>query len=716
LIFHRINRYIIFHLIGLLILFAQSLGNCQEPEKKESSETLLFQNKIENLAESFDQEIDYSDMIEELEGLKQHPINLNSATDEDLQRIVFLSDLQRHNLIAYILTYGNLLSLYELQLIEGFSEILVDRISPYVTITGSSKRTPLSLKNIFKYGRNQIFIRHQRILEGQAGYAATDDSALLRNPNQHYLGSKDKIYTRYGFNYKNQVRWGITAEKDAGEVFFKDKVNDSIKKIIGNKLRSGFDFNSGYLYLKDVQFFKTIVLGDYHLQFGQGLTLWSNLAFGKSSDAIRIARYPAGIKPSTSVNENGFFRGIATKSKIGRVDITGFVSRKKCDANITSVDSLSNDAATASSLQNTGYHRTPAELENKNAVRQTIFGGHICYKNSQLKVGLTAFKTNLSASLESGNTPYKKFDFKGKSLVNAGVNYSYLFRNLTFFGEIAMSDNGGLANLMGVNMNLDPRIFLVLLYRNYQKNYQNLSNNAFSDNSRSVNEEGIYTGFKAHLHDKWTLSGYIDQFNFPWLKFRTNSPSKGNEFLLQSDHYISRKIWFYLRYRLKNKQLNSDGENYISKLKNTCKQTLRLHLEYRLTPAIFAKNRVELLRMQDENIGQGNGYMIYQDITWKPMAAQYSIHFRYALFDTDGYDERIYAYENDVLYSFSIPAYYYKGSRIYILFKSKLSRNIELWFRFAQTFFNNRTTTGTGLDEIYNNVKSEIKTQIRIKF
>ena len=90
---------------------------------------------------------------------------------------------------------------------------------------------------------------------------------------------------------------------------------------------------------------------------------------------------------------------------------------------------------------------------------------------------------------------------------------------------------------------------------------------------------------------------------------------------------------------------------------------------------------------------------------------------RYALFQTDSYDARIYAYENDVPGSYSIPAYYSRGSRFYLMLDYNITRKIELWVRYSQTFYDNQTTISPGgLSEINGNTKSEIRTQIRFKF
>jgi len=89
------------------------------------------------------------------------------------------------------------------------------------------------------------------------------------------------------------------------------------------------------------------------------------------------------------------------------------------------------------------------------------------------------------------------------------------------------------------------------------------------------------------------------------------------------------------------------------------------------------------------------------------------------IFETDGYNERMYAYEADMPYSFSIPFYYDKGVRYYFNVNWNASRlvnrtkkkhpELNCWLKWAQTIYPGKVSTGTGLDETPGNHRSEIK-------
>jgi len=575
----------------------------------------------------------------------------------------------------------------------------------------------MTLGEVMKYGRNECILRYQRVLEKQQGYAPTDDSAYYEDPNSRYLGSPDKIYLKYRFNYSDKIKFGFVTEKDAGEPLLKSNVNDSIRQITGSKLKNGFDFYSFHLNLNDFGFLKAFSVSDYQLEFGQGLTLWSGLAFGKSSGATDIKRFARGIRPSASANENLFFRGAAATFEIQKLDITAFYSRHNVDANLSEPDSLDSEAVYITSIQESGLHRTPNELENKHTIHTKVIGANLAYRGNRFGLGFTSFYSGLSRSLFPDDQPYNQFGFTGTENLNSGLDYTCLIDKFNFFGEISVSQNGGLAQLHGVTASLHPSLMVSVLYRNYQKDYQNFFSNAFAESSENCNEKGLYTGFNLRLVKQWTLTAYLDSYRFPWLKYRVDAPSNGNEYLLRDQKNFSQKGLVSFQFRQKNKQINEpDIETGNDPQINTRKNYFCFQAEYNISPSVILKNRIEYVLSREGDDYKGTGYLAYQDIGWKSPSQKVSLAFRYAVFDTDSYEERMYAYENDVLYSFSVPAYYYKGSRIYLVAHYRITQHLDFWIRVSQTYYSDLDAIGSGLDEIEGNRKTEIKAQCRIKF
>jgi len=678
----------------------------QIPDSLFSKEQEILFNKIENIAENSEYDLDYNDLFENYKYYIENPINLNSDDVYELSNLFLLNDIQINNLIEYKNKNGNLLTIYELKAIEGFDYKTIERILPFVRVSETKTKENLNFKDIFKYGKNQIILRYKQTLEKRQAYKNKNDSILRNNPNKYYIGGPQQLYGRYAFNYHNKIRFGFTTEKDPGEVFFNDT------------LKNPFEFISAFIYLQDLAKIKTLIVGDYHLEFGQGLTMWSGLAFGKSADVISIKKRNKEIRPNTSTNENRFMRGAVAKINIANVDITAFYSNKNIDGNIIIADTLQKDETFFSGFQESGYHRKANEILDKNVISENIFGGRISFRKNFFNFGATAFKTELGSELLIPNKIYNKFEFSGKQNLNLGFDYNLIFRNINLFGEFSGSKNGGKAYLVGGLFMLDPLISFSILYRNYQKDFQNLLSNSFGENNRNNNEKGIYFGVSAQLTPNISVFAYVDQFSFPYLKYLVDAPSKGNEYLVQINYQLSALTQMYFRFREKNKsENNSIDERKLNFLTDNNKRSFIYQIDYSISPSIVLKNRVEYVTFQ--NITQNeifHGYLIYQDVCYTPENRPISLRFRFALFDTDDYDSRIYAYENDVLYAFSIPAFYSKGSRYYVLLKYRIIKNIDIWFRIAQTFFSNKNTIGSGLDEIKGHTKTDIVFQLRWVF
>jgi hypothetical protein len=691
----------IYFLTGLM--FFPAFLSAQEPSIDLKQIELLIE-KIENLAERSEIELDFTDLLDNITFLLDNPVDLNNASFDELKQIIFLTDFQIIKILEYRAKYGNFLTIYELQGVEGLNEETIQLMEPFVKISTEKAREKIKPGDVFNYGKHDFFLRYSRIAEDQNGYESLSDSAKTANPNGYYLGTPSKIYSRYSFNYNNRIRFGITADKDPGEEFF-----------TGTQPK-GFDFYSAFASYTGKGVLKEVVVGDYHAGFGQGLTLWTGLAFGKSSEAISMKRNGGGLKPSTSVNENLYMRGVAATFAMQNLELTAFYSSKKVDANIGETDTLSQEIMYVTSLQETGYHRTNAEMEDKNAIGEKLYGVHLGFRKNLYSLGTTIYKTTLDTPVENSGELYEQFLFSGTSNLNGGLDFNFYLKNFNFYGELSASENGGKAFLAGCQANVGPRVAFSVFYRNYGEKYQNLYSNALGENSENNNEKGLYTGVLLRLHKNWAFNGYFDFFSFPWLKYRVDAPSAGNEYSAQLSYQPSRTLELYFRYRYKNKQINSGEEALLQQISATDRQNFRFHVSSEVLPWITLRSRVEYLKYNPGDQTSGEGFLVYQDVMIRPENKPFDVTLRYALFNTDSYDERIYAYENDVLYAFSVPAYYYKGSRFYVLIKYEIARWLDVWVRFAQTVYTNRQTIGSGLDEIEGDTKSEIKAQVRLKF
>lgn len=108
------------------------------------------------------------------------------------------------------------------------------------------------------------------------------------------------------------------------------------------------------------------------------------------------------------------------------------------------------------------------------------------------------------------------------------------------------------------------------------------------------------------------------------------------------------------------------------------------------------------------------GYLGFTDILYKPMMRPWGVVVRYQVFETDDYESRLYAYENDVMYAYSIPVYAGEGIRWYVSGQYDLNKRTTVWLRFARSTYDRVDRIGSADDEIAGNKKTEIKLQLRL--
>ena len=658
---------------------------------------------IEDHAEEQDEKMDYSRLVDELNYLMKNPINVNAADKEDFQYFVFLNDMQINDIIRQRDRLEGFKNMFQLQLVESLNYRDIKNLGNFVYADPVEEKVGNKLSRSLKYGQHDVFIRYERMLETRQGYKPIEDSILEENPNKRYLGNPDKYYFKYAYRSQN-IRWGLNAEKDPGEEFFK------------GTQKQGFDFYSGHLMVKDLKWLDKLIVGDYNVQTGQGLGLWSGLSFGKSSNVVSVRKQAKGLKPSTSMNEYGYMRGISVEKETGPVKTTLFYSRAKRDGNVTAVDSTGEFSA-ISSIQQTGYHYTRSLADNKNAVEEQIAGGNITGWLGDFKIGATAYYFSLDIPLEQSNRLYKKFDFKGTERMVSTLDYEYNFSDFILFGETGYTDNDSWGTLNGFILRPVSSVYLSVLHRYYQKDFQNIKGGAFGESSSNQNEKGLYSGLQVQLSSEFEINAYADHFEFDWLDFRIDAPSKGSEYMLQLDYEASQEWSSYVKYSYESKQRNlSHKEDFVNNPADRVREGFRLNFSWEANSWLQFNNRAEWSRMTLADNNPEDGWLIYQDVLIRPDEKPFMFTFRYSLFHTDSYKARLYAYEHDVLYAFSIPAYAYKGFRTYLVLKYEIMENIDFWIKVARSQYTDRQTIGDRLRKLGKPHKTDVKLQFRIKF
>ncbi len=664
-------------LAGLLLLNLPATA--QKPEGE-------WEDALEQRAMETDRDVEDNELIRELEAFSRSPLDLNTATADDLQTFFFLNSLQIQAFLKYRKLLGKLLSIYELQAVPLWDMKTIRNLLPYVSVNRGNKFTSsYTLPGLIEKGRIHFLVRYKRDLEKKRGYKPLDSLG-----NTHYLGSPDALYLRFQYKFPQQFNFGFTAESDAGEPF----------SGYGQK---GFDFYSFHLFLQNRGALNALAIGDYKINFGQGLINHQGLSFGKTAMVMMLDRSGETIRAHTSAMEYDFYRGIAAKLGGKHFSTTLFLSKKPEDANLLSKDTSTNYFH---SLQSSGYHRSITELKHKNSLKVLSSGGNIRYDFGIGHVAFNAVYHHFSDSMKRSGQLYQRFNPEGTNLYNASIDYALYLNKLYFFGETATNRKGALATLNGLLMSVDRHVDISFLYRNYSRKYTSLYGQAFGESSYPKNESGFYAGVVIRPSVVWEVNAYTDFFKSPWLRYRVDAPSSGKEHFLQARFTPSRKFNTYVRYRYKQKPINFLGETPLAKIVNTTRQNFRWFMQWKLSDHFRIRDQAEWVFFKKAS-SKSRGYLFYQNVRWKANRI-WSGNFRVGYFHTDDYDSRLYTFENNVRYAYYIPSFYGKGIRSYVNLRVNIGRNLSLWSRIARTWYFDREKIGSGWDEIEGNKKTQV--------
>ncbi|MCP9764368.1 ComEA family DNA-binding protein [Lacihabitans soyangensis] len=638
---------------------------------------------IQKIAPIQTEDANYEDVYENLFTIYQNPLDLNKADIADLRALFFLTENQINAIMNHKKTFGNFLSIYELQAVEGLSMDDIRTLLPFVQVKnglGSTRFSNFTKKAVEHY----LVIRADQTLEPSAGFK-----------EDKFAGSPQRYYTRYRMSHSKDFSIGFVSEKDAGE-------------------RNFLDYYNFHVQVQNKGIVKNLVVGDYLMQFGQGMIFSAGFAAGKGSEPVYTTRRSnVGIRPYNSVVENGSFRGIANTIKNGNFEITTMAAHNKRDASVDLNEETQDDFF--SSILSAGFHRTETEIANKNSISETNLGGNVLYKLDHLQVGFSVLHTSFDKTFQKRELLYNRYEFVGDKNTVLGPNISLSWQNFNFFGEAARSSSGGFGYITGLVGSLGPKVEWALNLRNYQPNFHTFYGISFAEGSRTINEKGIYNGLKYIIKKGLEVSAFYDSFSFPWLKYRVDAPSSGQDYQVRILYKPNKIFSQYIAFHKEIKQRNSsDNKNFTHQLLETDRNNLVLGTDYIYNTWLRLQSKLQYNGFAIENTSKSNGYAFIQDIETKIKRCQ--IKGRLAYFNTDSYDSRIYAYENDVLYAVSFPAYYGKGWRYYLIGKMPISRNLDAWIRIAQTNVSDRTTIGSGMSEIEDNRKTDLKVQLKYNF
>lgn len=646
---------------------------------------------------------------ETLTGLIDNPFDLNRASAADLSTVPPLSLRLARRIVRYRKTHGPFSTLEEITAVEGVGHEQVRSFRPYLQVktsfiqsnTEKSPYPPLpSIDTVLSNADLHLIQRATRTLDPGRGF---DDDT--------FRGSPLRLTTRLRLGWERRAQLAVTVDKDPGEPLRWHPQSNTY----------GFDHIAGNLALHDMGRLETLVVGDFKAQYGQGVSLWQGLSFGKGRAPVSpLVRSGRGIVPFQSTSENRFFRGAATTVSVTpALSASAFISHRRRDATLDSTNATATESQgriPVRTLSSGGRHRTESELRRKDAVGITTVGGALEHRVGPLHVGLTGYKTRLDRPLRPSDAPYRRFDLSGSTFAMMSAFGSAVLSDYTVFGEVARAPTGPVGGVVGAALDHEPGVQALLLVRRFPPSFGGLYNGAVGESSSTQNETGIYTGVRIRIAKRWKWAAYVDQYQFPWLRFSIPRPTRGVDTRTVLEYEPRPWLSSYVQVRTEwdeqgTKRTDPHGRS-LHALESIRRYSARWHTEYTFSDALTLRTRIQLTRFSTQTNQPVRGLLLFQGLRLRPKRSL-RIDARIAVFETDNYESRVYAYEHDLMYSFSVPVLYDRGRRSYVLAQYEATNQLTVEAKYGITWYPHRQTIGSGLNEREGNRARELRLQIR---
>ena len=380
----------------------------------------------------------------------------------------------------------------------------------------------------------------------------------------------------------------------------------------------------GYIQLKDIGPMKTVVAGNYQASFGYGLVVGSPFKRGKSAYIQSTATTDEGLKKYSSVGDSyNYFHGVGATARVSNW------------ADVSAFYSL---------------------RKGKEDAWNHVVGVNATGRWNRLKVGVTA--------VENIEQPTPDPSPKGReNCVGAmGVNTRWNMGKVDIWGEVATSHGNkwGVGVITAVRYRPISDLNLLAIYRYYSPEFDNIYANSLCSWSRMKDEHGGYLGVEYNRLKNWQLSAFGDVWK------------TGFETMAQADFVPQKDYRMHTRFRVKRKD---EKDTY----------SLRWNMVYNF-------GQWKMKTQADGNMVQTKGAWTYgwsvlQDVEYRFAKVPIVLQLRAQAFDARKWNNRVYIYENDVLYAYAIPFVYGLGGRFWLNARYKINDTFSIYLRVSETIY-----------------------------
>ena len=259
----------------IMLLFLSLAASAQSPDDMEAIMSFLGAEDEEQVNE---------DEAERLAAYLRHPLDINRTSVSKQLASGLMSRYQIMSLADYRARHGDVLSMAELSLVDGFGAYFTDRLSPFISFgqdrldvpAGRRRRlrTDISVRGGWKYNQNNEYGAGIRArLEGKSGMTVAIGAT---SPYGEFAPQNYRYTATVAYNFR--------------------------------------------------RFPAKVIVGDFNARFGQGLLLWNGLSLSTLSSVQAFMKNPAGISVPSSFTGTYAHSGVAGDLSLGSVTIAGFIA------------------------------------------------------------------------------------------------------------------------------------------------------------------------------------------------------------------------------------------------------------------------------------------------------------------------------------------------------------------------------------------------------
>lgn len=612
-------------------------------------EDMLYRNESSPLPET---------MIQEYQELLSTPIDLNSASQEELEASSLFSSYQIYNLLKYRESFGSLYSIYELLALPGFNHSYLNDIESFIMLKAKS------------HPEGKFRGQHMLLITTKRSFPLEDNSAFAGSPMSTCIRIRSRPI--------KSLSMALTYEKDAGELF-----------LYQNKPQ----FLSAYISYKGKRFLKQLVIGNF--QLNQGVGLVNGSGFIHRAGDFRVNRQSLSrIRPYASKSESMYEQGGACKLGVKNFHLLLWASYHKFSLSPAAFSENPEGDKWLDFQRTSGLYRTRSEMEGRDLAYRIHTGIQLLYTYQKLTVGIL----NGAEWVGPTNKALKQLKEKPKATLfrKVSLHGNWSKQQFHVFGELSASQYSTFAFLLGGSFQFNDFVQGSLLLHHYGDEYQGSLPSSYASGSNIKNEQGLALHLHVETGKLITAELTAEVFRYPLPRYLTCVPSGSYRLDLTLQNPGSQLLDWRLRLYSKTWQSTPVDENYrVRPLEDHRVNRLDGQLVYNHQDLFKWQSRL-VIGYSSRQPGTAPAYAAVQLLTLSN-SRHLKMSGQFVLFHVSEWENRIYLYEPGFFYSFNFPVYYGNGQRTTLLFTYKPTSGITVSSKLALMTKNGNTLWDVGV-------------------